>query len=171
MAFTISILAPFSVFGQDSSKNLSDEQYEIINSFYSNINDTIIIYHETIDYKSWINLIKPKIEDNYSTCPFQDLTFSETVKALQLKVSVISRKKIEQEKLVKNVLISNNSFKETELNQPIPTTSISEPLVVGNYAFLFQKKENEELLFLFTKSEKNTWEWKCFITCYLVIND
>lgn len=171
LILNIYIFAPISLFGQDSSKNLSEEQYEIINSLYSKSDDRNIIYHETVDYKSWINLIEPELEDNFSTCTFQDLSFFETIEALKLKVSVISPKIIDQERLLKKVLISNSSYQQTEIGHSIPTTSISEPLIVGNYAFMFQKRENEELLFLFIKNDKKVWEWKCFITCYLVIND
>jgi hypothetical protein len=171
MAVAIFMIAPLSVTGQKSPNSLSDKQYEIINSFYSKSADPNILYHETIDYKSWINLIKPSLEDNYSTCPFQDLSFSETVKALQLKVSVISLKKIDQERLLTKVKLSDKSFQNTETGDSIPTTSISEPLIVGKYAFMFQKKEHEELLLIFTKNDEDVWEWRCFITCYLVIND
>lgn len=166
---TLSIL-PLLVKGQVEN-HLSEDQYSVIKAMYSQTDAITVIFNETTDYKSWINLIQPDLEDNYSSCPFEDLNFPKIVEALRIKVTAISIMKIEQTKLPSNIKLSKNSLQTNELGLLYPTRRISQPIIIDNYAFVFDKTENAELLFFFKKEENKGWEWKCFIECYLVIND
>lgn len=156
---------------QEKNNRLSDEQYRVIEAMYSKGKSEIIIFNETIDYKSWINLIKPEFEGNYSSCPFEDPHFPKIYERLILMTSTISIKKIEQSQLPPNIKLSKNSLQTNELGHLYPTRRISEPLIINNYAFVFDKTENAELLFLFKKDKEKGWEWKCFIECYVVFID
>jgi hypothetical protein len=156
---------------QENDNRLSDEQYRVIQAMYSKGNNETIIFNETIDYKSWINLIQPDLEDNYSSCPFEDPNFPKIVDALRIKATAISIMKIEQTKLPSNIKLSENSLQTNELGFLYPTRRISEPIIIDNYAFVFDKTENAELLFFFRKDENKGWEWKCFIECFVVFID
>lgn len=153
------------------SQELSEDQYNIINSLYSINKNETIIHNKTIDYKSWINLIKSNIEDNNSTCEFDNGQFSIILDRLKNKISSISIKELDPKRLSPNIKLSSEEIQQNSDKKQYPIRSISEPIIIDNFAFIFQKQQFEEFLLIFAKDDKNNWEWKCFIACYLIIVD
>jgi single-stranded DNA-specific DHH superfamily exonuclease len=172
ISFLSMILLVLNVHAQESDNRLSDDQYKVVESLFSgNTSQKITIFHNTIDFKSWIELIELKFKQNAIPCSFEESALEEIIKEFKIAASAISIKTIEQNRLPFNVELTQSLLKERKNGLNYSTRSISEPIIVGNNAFVFNKQHNEETLILFKKDNKKRWVFNCFVEFYLVIDD
>ncbi|MDF2156674.1 hypothetical protein [Algoriphagus sp. CAU 1675] len=156
---------------QEIDNGLSEEQYKVIESLFSNRGIDFTIYYQTIDFKSWIELIDLRFKQNTIPCSFEESSLQEIVGELKVAASGISIKTIEQDRLPSNVELTQNLLKKNNSRSYYPTRSISEPIIINDYAYIFDKQNNAETLILFKRDKLNGWAIKCFIEFYLVITD
>jgi len=151
-----------------TDQKLTDEQYEIIEgSFKKSYPTTTMIFHQTIDYKSWVDLLNNKnLRDDKGIgfCVFDDPEFEKAIDSIPSLVRNIEVKNLDPKKLGKKFRFIKGVRKNDYL-------SISEPMIVGNYAFIFYQLMYNEGLSVLKKNELGEWERACGVSFYIVLTD
>lgn len=140
------------------------EKYLVISSAWPHSNERIItINKKTIGFEVWMNEVwGEEFSNSYGVgfClfekdqniakAFEDLKVS--VKSLQVKK--LSKKLIDDRFQIKRFTNSNNGL------------MLSEPIILGNYAFFFFRSKKDKGLYVQKKNSDGNWEPECGVTIY-----
>lgn len=161
------ITLPIQVVAQDSSQ-LTKEQYKVIEGAFKNSGKEYTrIFFQTIDYKSWVHLLssaEKRQPEGVGLCTFTNSNLEAAMHELIYQVIGIQVKKLNQTKLGKRFVLVQDL---TEA----PYLSITEPMIVGEYAFILFKYANSESLSVLKKNSEENWVYECSIPLFVVFID
>jgi len=142
---------------------LCEEEHKIIEtSFKKSTEESIQIYFQTFGYESWMELIWDKDnrrEDGIGLCVFDGPEMERAFEKLRGLVGDLVVKNLVKEKLGKRFKLVRNAKKDNFL-------FLSEPIIIGNYSFLFRKSNSTKSLLVQERSLANDWNPKCGVTLY-----
>jgi hypothetical protein len=142
---------------------LCEEGHKIIEtSFKKSTQESIQIYFQTIGYESWMELIWDKDnrrQDGIGLCDFDDPEMERAFEKLRGLVGDLVVKNLVKEKLGKRFKLVRNAKKDNFL-------FLSEPIIIGNYSFLFRKSKSTKSLLVQERTLTNDWNPKCVVTLY-----
>ncbi|PZX58404.1 hypothetical protein LV84_01612 [Algoriphagus ratkowskyi] len=142
---------------QQSNAQLSEEQYKVLSSMYDGT--SVELFEYTIEAKLWSKFLNSKDLDFYkiATCYFFDDDFMIASQEVEAKLWGARSKRLEKKKLPDAI--------ELIESYELASVRITEPVIVGKYAFVFQEAEDNQFLFILIK-EDNIWSWQCYLQLY-----
>lgn len=159
-------------FCQKKENKLNDEQYLVLEYLFTSGNsEDVLLLNSTIDFKTWIELIDLKFKQNAIPCFQNNNPILGDYNELKNKFRTISIKFLEQNRMSSGVKLTNELLFRGLDGNWYPTRAISEPIIVGDYAYVFNKQFNEESLIILKKENDEGWVFNCFVEFYLVLND
>lgn len=143
---------------------IRQEKYEIISSAWPYSSEKIIkLSEKTLGFEVWMDEVWGKEfsssygvgfclfeEDRKLAKAFED--FRVSVKNLEVKK--LSKKLIDDRFQIKRFTNSNNGL------------MLSEPIILGNYAFFFFRSKKDKGLYVQKKNSDGNWDPKCGVTIY-----
>jgi hypothetical protein len=151
-----------------SNQKLTDEQYQVIEGAYKNsASEHTRIFFKTIDFKSWVGLLNSEyLRDDKGIvfCIFDDPEMEKAFDSIPSLVRNIEVKNLDPKKLGKRFRFIKDLQEKYYL-------SISEPMIVGNYAFIFYQRKYSEGLIVLKRNELDEWERACGVPFYTVLTD
>ncbi|KPQ17201.1 MAG: hypothetical protein HLUCCX10_06900 [Algoriphagus marincola HL-49] len=144
--------------------DLGLEKYSIINSAFKHSREQDIkIHKKTMPYETWMDEVWGEEfsnshgvgfclfeNDQNLAKAFEDLRVS--VKSLQVKK--LSKKLIDDRFQIKRFTNSNNGL------------MLSEPIILGNYAFFFFRSKTNKSLYVSKINSDGIWDYECGVTIY-----
>jgi hypothetical protein len=155
--FLLSIMS-FQITNAQETNKLNYEQHLIFTSVFKQSKDSLIlVYFQTFQYESWMSLVWDKEflkEDGIAFCTFTDPTLKEAFLELKDRLEKLEVKSFNKKSLKKKFKLKRNSKKEQ-------VVKISEPLIIGEYAFLFLKSNTDKSLHVQKKDKEGNWHYEC----------
>lgn len=139
------------------------EKYTVISNAFRYSNEEIIkINKNTMAYEVWMDKIWG--DDFYEDkgvgfCLFDDQELPKAFEELQELV-----KELESKKLLKKLIDRRFKLYRKENNDKVLT--LSEPIILGNYSFLFRKSKRTKSLYVQKKNSEGIWDYECGVTLY-----
>jgi hypothetical protein len=151
-----------------TDQKLTKEQYQVIEGAFKNsASEYTRIFFKTIDFKSWVVLLNSEYlldDKGIGFCIFDDPELEKAFDSLPNLVRNIEVKNLDPKKL-------GNRFRFIKDVQEKYYLSISEPMIVGNHAFIFFQGRDYESLFVVKKNELGEWESACGVPFYTLLTD
>ena len=144
---------------QDYQELEYEDHQKLASIFEKSSESRIIVYFETFEYESWMNLIWGKDflnEDGIAFCNFEDPQLKQAFYALKDRLIDLEIKRFNKNHL-------ENKFKLTKNSKKRDAISISESLVIGEYSFMFLKSETDKSLWVQKKDRSGNWRYECSV--------
>ncbi|MHA7129561.1 hypothetical protein [Algoriphagus namhaensis] len=157
-----------TICGAQQKDKLTKEQYKVIEeSFKNSGKDETRLFFQTIDYKSWVHLLYGtyyRDENGIGTCTFDDPQLKSAVDQMINHVMNIEVNEFNPKKLGKRFVLIKDLKDQ-------PYLSLTEPIIIENYAFLLFKYTDSESLEIQKRNDKGGWDYECSIPLYVVFVD
>lgn len=98
-------------------------------------------------------------EDGIGLCVCDDPEMERAFEKLRGLIGNLVVKNLVKEKLEKKYKLVKNTRKDNFL-------FLSQPIIIGNYSFLFRKSKSTKSLLVQERSLENDWDPKCVVTLY-----
>lgn len=157
-------LTSASAQSESAPKELSDDQYELLNlTYHKGKNDEFKLFHQLIGDPSWIDrLLELKSEEFLFLYKFTDKELPSVLDRLPELVSELSVKFLD-----KNKLSSKTKLKKKREDES--TVYMAEPVIFSNYAFVLVRKPKSETVYVYFQDPELGWIEECVIPLQFVI--
>lgn len=150
--------------GLGFQKSTADkEMYSIIRSSFQYSNEKRIIIHtKTMAYEGWMHDLWSKEifgKEGVGFCVFPNAQLKEAFGELRFKVKSLTSKR-----LFKNMLEDRFILKSNEKAEGI--LILAEPIIIGEYSFLFRKTKSTKSLYVQKMDPNGKWDYECGVTIY-----
>lgn len=150
--------------GLGLQKSTGDEEtYSIIRSSFQYSNEKRIIIHtKTMPYEGWMDDLWSKEifgKEGVGFCVFPNAQLEEAFDELRFKVKNLTSKR-----LLKNMLEDRFTLKSNEKAEGILV--LAEPIIIGEYSFLFRKTKSTKSLYVQKMDPNGKWDYECGVTIY-----
>jgi hypothetical protein len=137
---------------------LNHEQHQIFTSIFEQSGDSpTLVYFQTFEYESWMSLIWEKEflkEGGIAFCTFDHPELKEAFTVFKNRLDQLEVRTFNKRLLNKKFKLIKNSKKEQVVN-------ISEPLIIGEYSFIFLKLNTDKSLRVQKKDKEGNWNYEC----------
>ncbi|MHA7129556.1 hypothetical protein [Algoriphagus namhaensis] len=159
----LSFLLPQYCFSQNGF-GFDEEKYDVVSSAWPNAKEkTIKLSRKTLGYESWMDEVWGKefaSSKGVGFCDFEEN--HKLAKAFEdLRVSV---KNLTVKKLSRKLVDERFDLKRPSGNNNLLT--LSEPIIIGDYAFLFFSSKKDSGLYVQKKNSAGNWDPHCGVTIY-----
>lgn len=150
--------------GLGLQKSTGDEEtYSIIRSSFQYSNEKRIIIHtKTMSHEGWMDDLWSKEifgKEGVGFCVFPNAQLEEAFDELRFKVKNLTSKR-----LLKNMLEDRFTLKSNEKAEGILV--LAEPIIIGEYSFLFRKTKSTKSLYVQKMDPNGKWDYECGVTIY-----
>lgn len=137
---------------------VEEVMYSIINSSIQYSSEKKIrILNKTLPYENWMDEVWNK--DNFDEqgagfCLFEDSELEKAFWELKIKVKSLTEKTLLESKL-------EDRFKMKSNEKAGLILAFSEPIIIGDFSFIFRKTQSTTSLYVQRKDANGIWDYEC----------